>query len=111
MDLYWLGRRDVADILTRPNDPGFASVTRIMNHYGDAAKAIADGSPWDHGFNAGALAAMRLVADLTTVHVDDEEFAQRADNYNMRVGKERIKDMMIHETRRTAVEDYPMLDS
>ena len=110
MDLYWLGRRNVAEILSNPRDPGHDPVKKIMNHYGGAAREISDGDQWKHGFNAGALAAMRLVSGLATVFIDDEQFGHRVDDYDG-FNETEAKAQMLQEDRDSAVENYPELDS
>jgi hypothetical protein len=60
-DLVWYARRDKKD----PTQPGWSDIERIRAENPDAAAALCgDSADWNHGFNSGCLAMVRLISGL-----------------------------------------------
>jgi hypothetical protein len=70
-DLYWLGRRNVDEVLADPDHPSFASVNEVFAKYPQEAQEIADGDAWKHGVAAGKLAILRRLCGLVTTEWQD----------------------------------------
>jgi len=101
-DLYWIGRRCIADVQADPTHPSHSGVRQVLAKYPEEANKIADGDSWEHGYHAGMIAACRLVLGLaSTEWIDFSEGTDDATRPWMSPAAE----------RRQALEDFPMLDS
>ena len=101
-DLYWLGRRCVADVEADPTHPSHSGVLQVLKKYPEEANKIANGDSWEHGYHAGMIAACRLVLGLaSTEWVDFTGNTDDSEHPWMSPAAE----------RRQALEDFPMLDS
>ncbi len=59
LDLVWYARRDKTD----PDHPGRPEIERIRRENPDAVAALCgDSADWNHGFNSGCLAMVRLIS-------------------------------------------------
>ena len=70
-DLYWLGRRNVDEVLADPGHPSYSSVNQVLAKYPQEAQEIADGDAWKHGVAAGKLVILRRLLGLVTTEWQD----------------------------------------
>jgi len=71
-DLYWLGRRNVQEVLDMgPSHPSYSGVVKCLKDYPEEAQKIADGDDWQHGFHANGVAFSRLINSLATTEWED----------------------------------------
>ena len=114
-NLVWYGRRDTDAVLADCDHPSRPGVLDVMKEYPNDVVELED-SPnpnWRHGFNSDMLAASRLYSRLACT---EEALPKNDELWGLGYPMTHPFDLpplskRLKEERRTALDNFPMLDT